>query len=1100
MPDSDQIFRRSSVAAVPYVRPSNSVGSIKNCPFMNVEHQRIKEKHRTLASTGCSKDFCQAGRAIHTDEPRVGENRSLEIVCQEAAGFLRDLYDEGFFHSEAQFEARLQEVHAEILYGATGGIAREHRLPTRLGGNWIQTPRELEFGIRRAWRNARKCIARNHAEELKLCDLRSVTTSVGMAKELLRNAVEAFNEGRIEPTAFVFPPRTVNSRGPMIWNNQILDFAGYKMDDGTVLGDPSNVDLTTAIMELGWTPPQTRGRWDLLPLVTMAEGDKPAMMEIPAPLSNLVNISHPRFRSFAALNLKWKAAPALTRLGFDIGGVQYTAAPFIGWFMDAEIGVRDLADTFRYNVLPDIVQAIGLANGKLQDGVDSIEDLPEYEQLAMLSQAQTELNYAVQWSFNQAGITMTDSLTASKKWCKFDDDFKEKHGYRLPADPYWLAPPQGSIIPVWHRGGAPNYQPKPMISKHVQDPVKAWRRERRVWQLGSEPPKLMTFPQTAAAFPHLVENKMPEVTVTEIEDYSDDDSDTVSLTSTLSEQKTIAIYFCSAGTIAEKLAKRLHKRIEALVKVSLNVGLQPHVECLNKLKATDMTADKIFLLVVSSTGKGEIPPNGSAFLRVTRLSSIEGMSFSVFGNGDSRYSTTYNGAAKAVHQHMQDLGGHPLIRKVFRGDIAVEPIPYTAMNNWWNSLEPKVYELMNKGDAIATDYGPKLEALKETVTVVHDAVDRLVDYGNYLSFFKNASIVAAQPAQPEPAQRSLNLSIAIGSTRYEDQNCIQILPLNHPSKVDRALKVLKADGAATLDLSTHGPNPTYATFLTKFADLELPFKTLDWLLKTEDPSANLMKEMLSNLTVLETLELLAKTNLLSRFLTKPSLLQEIILSIPLLHTRTYSVASSLSPKPTPSSTSDTNTLDIMLKRIPNGRFSSTFLSDHSTFPAKLQYRIVDSVSGPRLRHLSSQTNKPLLIVATGAGFGPVKCLIQSRIAAARCAASATPVFEKMSLFLGFHPTDIPLVKPILDDVRELGLVDELHLVESNRGKKRVQDLLVREDIAGKLREKLIGGKEGWVFVCTSEGAAMGTRQALTRILRLDENNSFWEERYLEEVF
>ena len=248
MSNSDQIYRRSSVAAVSYGCPSNNVGSNRSCPFINVEHQRIKEKHRTLASTGCSKNFCQAGRAIHTDEPRVGENRSLEIFCQEAAGFLRDLYDEDFFQSEAQLEARLQIVHAEILYGATGGIAEENRLPTRLGGNWTQTFGELEFGIRRAWRNARKCIARNHAEELKLCDLRSVTTSDGMAEELLRNAVEAFNEGRIEPTAFVFPPRTINSRGPMIWNSQILDFAGYNMDDGTVLGDPSNVDLTTAIM------------------------------------------------------------------------------------------------------------------------------------------------------------------------------------------------------------------------------------------------------------------------------------------------------------------------------------------------------------------------------------------------------------------------------------------------------------------------------------------------------------------------------------------------------------------------------------------------------------------------------------------------------------------------------------------------------------------------------------------------------------------------------------------------------------------------------------------------------------------------------------
>lgn len=91
MSDCDQIYRRSSIAAVPYVCPGNGVGSIQNSPFMNVEHQRIKEKHRILASTGCSKDFCQAGRAIRTDEPRVGEDRSLHIVCQEAAGFLRVL-------------------------------------------------------------------------------------------------------------------------------------------------------------------------------------------------------------------------------------------------------------------------------------------------------------------------------------------------------------------------------------------------------------------------------------------------------------------------------------------------------------------------------------------------------------------------------------------------------------------------------------------------------------------------------------------------------------------------------------------------------------------------------------------------------------------------------------------------------------------------------------------------------------------------------------------------------------------------------------------------------------------------------------------------
>jgi nitric oxide synthase oxygenase domain/subunit len=53
--------------------------------------------------------------------------------------------------------------------------------------------------------------------------------------------------------------------------------------------------------------------------------------------------------------------------------------------MDAEIGVRNLADFFRYNVLPDVVTAMGLADAAMAAlEVDSFDDLPEYEKLAML--------------------------------------------------------------------------------------------------------------------------------------------------------------------------------------------------------------------------------------------------------------------------------------------------------------------------------------------------------------------------------------------------------------------------------------------------------------------------------------------------------------------------------------------------------------------------------------------------------------------------------------------------------------------------------------------------------------------------------------------
>lgn len=150
-----------------------------------------------------------------------------------------------------------------------------------------------------------------------------------------------------------------------------------------MLGDPINAELTEAIIELGWNPPSPdcRTQWDLLPLVTMGENDEPAIFELPDQLKQLVHIRHPRYqKEFEQLDLRWVGFPALSRLGFDIGGVQYTATPFAGWFMDAEIGVRDLADTFRYNVLPKVAQAL-----KLYDLPDrELDELPEYVRLAAL--------------------------------------------------------------------------------------------------------------------------------------------------------------------------------------------------------------------------------------------------------------------------------------------------------------------------------------------------------------------------------------------------------------------------------------------------------------------------------------------------------------------------------------------------------------------------------------------------------------------------------------------------------------------------------------------------------------------------------------------
>lgn len=35
----------------------------------------------------------------------------------------------------------------------------------------------------------------------------------------------------------------------------------------------------------------------------------------------------------------------------EIGGLEFTACPFSGWYMGTEIGVRDFCDSSRYNII-----------------------------------------------------------------------------------------------------------------------------------------------------------------------------------------------------------------------------------------------------------------------------------------------------------------------------------------------------------------------------------------------------------------------------------------------------------------------------------------------------------------------------------------------------------------------------------------------------------------------------------------------------------------------------------------------------------------------------------------------------------------------------
>jgi nitric-oxide synthase, bacterial len=313
---------------------------------------------------------------------------------------------------------------------------REIRREIKLTGTYRHTPEELTFGARVAWRNSSRCIGRLYWQSLQVRDRRDVDTAEGVAAECAEHLRAATNHGRVRPTITVFPPDTPTRRGPRIWNEQLVRYAGYQEPAGAVLGEPCSVELTSLAMGLGW-PSDRRGRFDVLPLIISAADEGPRAFDVPADAVLEVYLIHPRFPWFGQLGLRWYAVPVISDMCLEIGGICYPAAPFNGWYMGTEIGARNLGDFGRYNQLPEIAERMGL---------DMSGDRSLWRDLALV-----ELNVAVLHSFDTAGVTITDHHTESRRFLAHLDR-EERAGRVCPADWTWIVPPiSGSATNVFHR-------------------------------------------------------------------------------------------------------------------------------------------------------------------------------------------------------------------------------------------------------------------------------------------------------------------------------------------------------------------------------------------------------------------------------------------------------------------------------------------------------------------------------------------------------------------------------------------------------------------------------------------------------------------------
>lgn len=298
-----------------------------------------------------------------------------------------------------------------------------------LEGSYDHTFEELSFGAKLAWRNSNRCIGRHFWKKLKVFDCRLQNSKEDIYKSLEKHLKYSYNNGSLRSTITIFPKKSLSGNEPVrILNHQIIRYAGFSEKNKSILGDPHSVKFTKLALEKKWEPFK-KTAFTPLPWIIEIDGKQQEPYDVFRLKPNLLKeivLEHPENKKFKLLGIKWYPTPILADMALVIGGIIYPCAPFNGWYMETEIGARNLADQNRYNLLPSIAKLFKL---------DTSDDRTLWR-----DQSLVELNKAVLYSFDRDGVTIGDHHKLTKQFEKFcKNESKEQRD--ITGDWTWLIPP-----------------------------------------------------------------------------------------------------------------------------------------------------------------------------------------------------------------------------------------------------------------------------------------------------------------------------------------------------------------------------------------------------------------------------------------------------------------------------------------------------------------------------------------------------------------------------------------------------------------------------------------------------------------------------------
>ncbi|XP_031351762.1 nitric oxide synthase-like [Photinus pyralis] len=1052
--------------------------SIRLLNIANGDETLYDELHARSAVQNkvCTPLVCLSS-ALNNSGKGVNKVRRNDDLLQHAQDFLDQYFTSTKKANTPEHLSRIDQVKKEI----------------EATGTYQLTETELIYGAKLAWRNSVRCIGRIQWTRLQVFDCRSVTTTSGMFYALCGHIKYASNNGKIRSAITIFPQRTDGKHDYRIWNTQLISYAGYKQQNGKIIGDPMHVEFTELCTKLGWRGKGTP--FDILPLVLSANGHDPDYFNIPKEIILEVPLKHPSFDWFEQLGLKWYSPPAVSNMMFDCGGLQFTAAPFNGWYMSAEIGCRNLCDTYRLNMLETVALAMGL---------DTNTTTSLWKDKAMV-----ECNIAVLYSFQLKGVTIVDHHAASESFMKhLENETRLRRG--CPADWVWIVPPMsGSATPVFHQEMAV-YHLKPNYT--YQEP--AWKTH--IWKKGAaannstKPKRKFRFTQIARAAKFA--SKLFE--------------------RALSRRIKATVLYATETGKSENYAKKLCELF--------SYAFNAQVYSMSDYDISNIEHESLLLVVTSTFGNGEPPEIGVQFARdlynmkVRYISQIQennsassisvfkmiqcdnlkklqsknlfgplsNMIFAVFALGSTAYPK-FAAFGKSVDSLLGELGGVRLMEVVTGDELADQ-------DNSFKKWAPDVFKLACDTFCLDQDESVheatsqfKPETLSNATVRFVEAKEESIEASltNYHNTQVSAGVLVNRTKLSGEKSTQATFLLEIETPlAYRTGDHVRVYPINNPDLVDKIiqrltgvedpdkvtqLQILKELQTSKGDVKSWVPykklpNCSLRQLLSRFLDITTPPSSFLLQYFASIATAKMDQEKLAVLTTdpasYESWKNWRFPHLLEVLEEFPSVRPYAPLLITRLHIlqpRLYSISSSPSVHP---NQIHATVADVVYRT--EGGNGPVHYGVCSNYFQNLQIseQLHISVRSAPHFYLPEDISLPVILVGPGTGIAPFRAFWQQRWSESKIAGKAW-------LFFGCRYKELDLYRDDKAEMVELGVLHRVFLALSREPytkKTYVQDLMV--EVGDEIYRMLVLEK-GHVYVCGDSVMAEGVNQTLKTIIQ-----------------